>query len=161
MPNDEEALWEELRKRWRKRSKKERETEMQSAPSDEEAFWEKLRQIWRKRPKEEREKEMQFAAHAIYGFLKRGDYLCAKAYLTAYKNLGEDWLRIWEKVMEDVAYLDVAPNPDEPMPIKPETVIDIAPDGERERAQRWVLAFYWEAAKVALKNKKLKGEHNP
>jgi hypothetical protein len=120
-------------------------------PSAEKAFWEKLRQIWRKRPKEEREKEMQYAAHAIYGFLKRDDYLCAKAYLTAYKNLGEDWLRIWEKVMELVAYLDVAPNPDEPMPIKPETVIDIAPEGERERAQNWVLSFYLEAAKYAPK----------
>ena len=53
------------------------------------------------------------------------------------------------------------PNPDEPMPIKPETVLDVAPDGEQERARKWVLAFYWEAAKVALKNKKLKGEHNP
>jgi hypothetical protein len=121
-------------------------------PSAEKAFWEKLRQIWRKRPKEEREKEMQYAAHAIYGFLKRDDYLCAKAYLTAYKNLGEDWLRIWEKVMELVAYLDVAPNPDEPMPIKPETVIDIAPEGERERAQNWVLSFYLEAAKYAKRD---------
>jgi len=124
MPNKSEAVLEELRKRWRKRSKKEREAEMQSA------------------------------AHAIYGFLKQGDYLCAKAYLTTYKNLGEDWLRVWEKVMELVAYLDVAPNPDKPMPIMPETVIDIAPDGERERAIRWVRAFYWEAAKAVFKGKK-------
>jgi hypothetical protein len=122
-------------------------------PSAEKAFWEKLRQIWRKRPKEEREKEMEFAAHAIYGFLKRDDYLCAKAYLTAYRNLGEDWLRIWEKVMELVAYLDVAPNPDEPLPFSPAAVIDIAPDGEREKAIKWVQAFYSEAFKAFLKSK--------
>jgi hypothetical protein len=60
------------------------------------------------------------------------------------------------KRYRDVAYLDVAPNPDEPMPIKPETVIDIAPDGERERAQKWVAAFYWEAAKAVFKDRKLK-----
>jgi hypothetical protein len=120
-------------------------------PTARERFWEKLRQIWQKRSEDEKETLRWAAASAIYGFLKRDDYLCAKAYLTAYKNLGEDWLRIWEKVMELVAYLDVAPNPDEPMPIKPETVIDIAPDGERERAQNWVLAFYMEAAKYAQK----------
>jgi hypothetical protein len=120
-------------------------------PTARELFWEKLRQIWQKRSEEEREEIRWFAAHAIHGFLKRGDYLCAKAYLTTFKNLGDDWLRVWEKVIEDVAYLDVAPNPDEPMPIKPETVIDIAPDGERERAQNWVLAFYMEAAKYAKK----------
>ncbi|MFZ8852385.1 MAG: hypothetical protein ACO2PL_09785 [Armatimonadota bacterium] len=130
-------------------------------PTARELFWGKLRQIWQKRSEEEKEEIRWSAAIAIYGFLKQDDYLCAKAYLTAYKNLGEDWLRIWEKVMELVAYLDVAPNPDEPMPIKPETVLDVAPDGEQERARKWVLAFYWEAAKVALKNKKLKGEHNP
>jgi hypothetical protein len=118
-------------------------------PTARELFWGKLRQIWQKRSEEEKETLRWSAAHAIYGFLKRDDYLCAKAYLTAYKNLGEDWLRIWEKVMELVAYLDVAPNPDEPMPIKPETVIDIAPEGERERAQNWVLSFYLEAAKYA------------
>jgi hypothetical protein len=116
-----------------------------------ERFWEKLRQIWQKRSEDEKETLRWAAASAIYGFLKRDDYLCAKAYLTAYKNLGEDWLRVWEKVMELVAYLDVAPNPDEPMSIKPETVIDIAPDGERERAQKWVVAFYMEAAKYAQK----------
>jgi hypothetical protein len=120
-------------------------------PTARELFWGKLRQIWQKRSEEEKETLRWSAAHAIYGFLKRDDYLCAKAYLTAYKNLGEDWLRIWEKVMELVAYLDVAPNPDEPMPIKPETVIDIAPEGERERAQNWVLSFYLEAAKYAPK----------
>jgi hypothetical protein len=124
-------------------------------PTAKELFWEKLRQIWQKRSEEEKEEIRWSAAHAIYGFLKRDDYLCAKAYLTAYKNLGEDWLRIWEKVMELVAYLDVAPNPDEPMPIKPETVIDIAPDGERERAQNWVLSFYLEAAKYAHKDKEV------
>jgi hypothetical protein len=121
-------------------------------PTARELFWGKLRQIWQKRSEEEKETLRWSAAHAIYGFLKRDDYLCAKAYLTAYKNLGEDWLRIWEKVMELVAYLDVAPNPDEPMPIKPETVIDIAPEGERERAQNWVLSFYLEAAKYAKRD---------
>ena len=126
-------------------------------PTARELFWEKLRQIWQKRSEEEKETLRWAAAHAIYGFLKRDDYLCAKAYLTAYKNLGEDWLRIWEKVMELVAYLDVAPNPDEPMPIKPETVLDIAPDGERERAQNWVLSFYLEAAKYACKGEEVKG----
>jgi hypothetical protein len=40
------------------------------------------------------------------------------------------------------------------MPIKPETVLDVAPDGEQEKAQRWVLAFYWEAAKVAAEESK-------
>lgn len=120
-------------------------------PTAKELFWEKLRQIWQKRSEDEKEEIRWSAAHAIYGFLKQGDYLCAKAYLTTFKNLGDDWLRVWEKVIEDVAYLDVAPNPDEPMPIKPETVIDIAPDGERERAQNWVLAFYMEAAKYASK----------
>jgi hypothetical protein len=121
-------------------------------PTAKELFWEKLRQIWQKRSEDEKEEIRQYAAHAIYGFLKRNDYLCAKAYLTTFKNLGDDWLRVWEKVIEDVAYLDVAPNPDEPMPIKPETVIDIAPDGERERAQNWVLSFYLEAAKYAKKD---------
>jgi hypothetical protein len=150
MPNDEEALWEEalwekLRQVLRKRSKEEREAE-------EEALWEELRKRWRKRSEEEKEEIRWSAAHAIYSFLKRDDYLCAKAYLTTFKNLGDDWLRVWEKVMELVAYLDVAPNPDEPMPIKPETVIDIAPDGERERAQKWVVAFYWEAAKAVFKD---------
>ena len=126
-------------------------------PTARELFWGKLRQIWQKRSEEEKEEIRWSAAIAIYGFLKQDDYLCAKAYLTAYKNLGEDWLRIWEKVMELVAYLDVAPNPDEPMPIKPETVLDIAPDGERERAQNWVLSFYLEAAKYARKGEEVKG----
>jgi hypothetical protein len=121
-------------------------------PTAKELFWEKLRKIWQKRSEDEKEEIRWSAASAIYGFLKRDDYLCAKAYLTTFKNLGDDWLRVWEKVMELVAYLDVAPNPDEPMPIKPETVIDIAPDGERERAQNWVLSFYLEAAKYAQKD---------
>jgi hypothetical protein len=121
-------------------------------PTARELFWGKLRQIWQKRSEEEKETLRWSAAHAIYGFLKRDDYLCAKAYLTTFKNLGDDWLRVWEKVMELVAYLDVAPNPDEPMPIKPETVIDIAPEGERERAQNWVLSFYLEAAKYAKRD---------
>jgi hypothetical protein len=119
-----------------------------------ELFWEKLRQIWQKRSEDEKEEIRWSAAHAIYGFLMRDDYLCAKAYLTTFKNLGDDWLKVWGKVMEIVAYLDVAPNPDQPMPIKPETVLDVAPDGEREKAQRWVLAFYWEAAKVAAEESK-------
>jgi hypothetical protein len=124
-------------------------------PTARELFWEKLRQIWQKRSEDEKEEIRWSAAHAIHGFLKRGDYLCAKAYLTTFKNLGDDWLRVWEKVIEDVAYLDVAPSPDEPMPIKPETVLDVAPDGERERAQNWVLSFYLEAAKYAPKGEEV------